>query len=532
MCRCSHLIAFMKLVLKCPFLFLIRVKNKFRHPSLSHQRTLLINFRFKSIFHICELQVHLESIRVLDKALKGHDCYEYLRSLLQEEKIESNLKFIMETRLRVFQSMNRVPILLSLLVVALGFRKAVPATVYELYDCVLGMRWGSPVLYAGLMQLAYSNHVDKRRQFTATHARDAFGPNFHVWTEFICQHSPLVKVIVLPIPSPEPKSNAPIRHSDGLYQFAHLSVQEFLFLKYLLHFRTPITSARFSELLADPWFDNTLRIASTFPDLVTLFLSNFVEEGLANDEVRAIFLLLKFLANRVSSPPQLGVAIRREDEEKGEETRISLDLRNLIPLENLGEFVTLLEAALANPDSGLVCLEIGSSSYRFEDWSDLILPSFVVLAHLMSSSTTTLRLLNCSLSGTLDPYLKQLDRFTELKLLEFRNPEGPIPYQGFKFEGPLPDFASYLPAIERVEFWNQWSLRQSLGHTTKNEDSRKHCEELKVAQPNSVVALFPPTDMAHKDSYDSESDDDTRSFASNFIARKAHMTWRNLWENP
>ena len=64
---------------------IVQAKNRFANPTCSGYRDLIFHLRISATatHHICELQIHLESIRSLEIEVGSHSVYEYLRSYFQ-----------------------------------------------------------------------------------------------------------------------------------------------------------------------------------------------------------------------------------------------------------------------------------------------------------------------------------------------------------------------------------------------------------------------------------------------------------------
>ena len=83
---CSEADALLKvleLIQKDPSIHIVKAKNRFRNPTLSGYRdfNLCIQIDTKHGFkHICEIQIHLDSLKNLAERLNSHKFYEYFRT--------------------------------------------------------------------------------------------------------------------------------------------------------------------------------------------------------------------------------------------------------------------------------------------------------------------------------------------------------------------------------------------------------------------------------------------------------------------
>lgn len=295
-CRiiCVDLAMLSRLVIalaKPPFwLQLCRVKNKFDPKELvaSHFRTILLNLKAMCCqcgtlrrsfldddahsssqccsdptrtWHMFEVQIHHKTILELDEKLHTHEHYEYLRSLTNV-KVSDQLNFLLEKQLSLFAAIAQTPVLLSLLIVVLDRADhKLPTSVYELYEFAIEaslQNWcnqrmqieeeGWVETIRNVVRLvAYKNHRKKRKEFTGK------GINPQLWRE-ICGTGENDCVVL---------SFIKVISQNYLYQFSHLSFQEFLYLEELQdRARRQLAVPQFSELLADPWYTNALNLTS------------------------------------------------------------------------------------------------------------------------------------------------------------------------------------------------------------------------------------------------------------------------------
>ena len=82
----KSLLAILKSIQEDDSIQIVKVKNRFRNPTLSGYRDFFLclkigveteDYQFQ---HICEIQLHLQKLKALDLKLEGHKYYEYFRS--------------------------------------------------------------------------------------------------------------------------------------------------------------------------------------------------------------------------------------------------------------------------------------------------------------------------------------------------------------------------------------------------------------------------------------------------------------------
>lgn len=169
---------------------------------------------------------------------------------------------MLEARMRVFEEICRVPVLLSVLACAFAVEvQHLPADIYELYEmgilATLQRQLGKDQVPAALEMLeaiAVANHLAKRRTFQVEDLEDALKGKPHLpplWSQLLEDGSiPLVKILTL-------------GHSTGEFQFSHLSFQEALFVRALKSGLRNSFWSRDSVLscnLNDPFYRNAFAI--------------------------------------------------------------------------------------------------------------------------------------------------------------------------------------------------------------------------------------------------------------------------------
>lgn len=175
---------------------------------------------------------------------------------------EPSFDAMLEARMRVFEEICRVPVLLSVLACAFAVEvQHLPADIYELYEmgmlATLQRQLGKDQVPVGLEMLeaiAVANHLAKRRTFQVEDLEDALKGTPHLpplWSRLLEDGSiPLVKILTL-------------GHSIGEFQFSHLSFQEALFVRALKSGLRNNFWSRDSVLscnLNDPFYRNAFAI--------------------------------------------------------------------------------------------------------------------------------------------------------------------------------------------------------------------------------------------------------------------------------
>jgi hypothetical protein len=180
----------------------------------------------------CEVQLHHVLILGHNEQTHAHAHYEFFRSNLKDygSSLKSSLDFMLETRIRVFEEVGRVPVLLSMLIVVLGAQQTagapislkLPANIYELYtmavDGVLKRQFTDvSVAQRMLRDLAVANQLARRRTFSLEQARSTLKGSkelIELWEKCVQTGViPLIKVLAL-------------GKETGEFQFKHLSIQE------------------------------------------------------------------------------------------------------------------------------------------------------------------------------------------------------------------------------------------------------------------------------------------------------------------
>eukprot|EP00439_Symbiodinium_sp_Y106_P027014 s1986_g3.t1 len=216
---------------------LARVKNKFssKDSDPSRFRNVLLNLELScgQISHFVELQVHHQLILGYNETSHAHDFYDYFRRELRNtygQDMEHNLNFMLEQRMQLFKEISEVPVLLTVMTMALLNSSQMPGNLLELYERGLrNMLLGSlkeeqagdaevAAIWEMMQKVAVENHFRQKRIFTQHDVDDALStsPELHRrWLTCVENGEvPFVKVL-----------------SDGEgaeFQFRHLSFQEAL----------------------------------------------------------------------------------------------------------------------------------------------------------------------------------------------------------------------------------------------------------------------------------------------------------------
>jgi hypothetical protein len=261
---CKTAAEMLKLVhaIECSGLLVARVKNKFDDLLMgpAHFRNILLNICLVDarggVVHVFELQIHHRDIYSEAERLHSHTHYEYFRSRILATTVEQKVDFVLERRMRVFSEITKVPVLLSLLIVLLKNNlDRMPETMHELYEIAIDIHLSNARLTnrAGVEKLltliAARNHSNSdgtnlkpRRLFDTSTIKSILSSNpelISVWRELSTRNEiPLVKTIQRDChdygDTVEELDDNMSSESAGLYQFAHLSIQEFLFAKHLV----------------------------------------------------------------------------------------------------------------------------------------------------------------------------------------------------------------------------------------------------------------------------------------------------------
>ena len=224
---------------------LVREKNKFRALDPTHFRNILNNVLVSQggVSTLAEIQLHHDIILTHNESSGAHEHYDYFRTKMAGSygtRLAKELDFILNTTIKVFEDVVKVPVKLSLLAVVLGDQAntsqlKLPRTVYELYqmaiDIVIRKRHdatGSPEssIRRMLRLIAYSNMRARRRVFTSADVAATlhYEPELMALWKMLSHDEkppPLVKVLTAPSEADE----------GGEWQFGHLSFQEFLYVE-------------------------------------------------------------------------------------------------------------------------------------------------------------------------------------------------------------------------------------------------------------------------------------------------------------
>jgi len=272
-----------------PWLVLVRAKNKFRELDSAHLRNILFNFHVlccakcgclanslldpcqcanpRPTSHLFEIQVHHQQILELSDELHDHVYYEFFRSKNQKA---DDLDFMINKQMQFFAEIRSSPVLLSLLILILGqgdFK--LPNSVYQLYEMAINVSITQFVeqrhhtlddeakkrLKRAVLRMAqkigHRNHMAQKRAFEHLPPTD---PDYGLWNEICATGVNGTSVL----------SFVKVIAQLELYQFTHLSFQEFLFWKEAIEKRQPLN---FHAMVQDVWNYNALRIGVSNPTL-------------------------------------------------------------------------------------------------------------------------------------------------------------------------------------------------------------------------------------------------------------------------
>ena len=222
-------------------LVLIEIKNKFKKCSPTHFRNamlkLLLHAKGTSMF--VELQVHHEDIKHTEADMDGHRLYEYFRSFYKGDEEQWNEQ--LNRQLTFFDEVCKVPVLLSLFVVAVGGEgekggggegslPTLPSDLFELYKlavlATIEKISDAPedLLRSMLRSVGSANQLAGRRIFSGADVNQALESNpkaKELWWSLIegNQAIPFVRTLAVP-------ANGAAQDQFE-FQFSHLSIQEY-----------------------------------------------------------------------------------------------------------------------------------------------------------------------------------------------------------------------------------------------------------------------------------------------------------------
>ena len=260
---------------------LLRLKNKFTVNDPTHFRNVLGNLRlhWDAKSSMVEVQVHHRAILAYNNRAHAHAHYDFFRSILRDDyeaALGSDLDFMLETRMIVFDRVCSVPVLLSMLCLTLShgeesFAKRsssanFPPSVSKLYETALRKRIARGSLKEGhdelsifelLQTVAVASHRGQRREFTSTHATECLaerGDLARLWHVLEGEEGgiPFIKTLA-----------GASGGKDGEYQFTHLSLQEYLMAHALVNddavFAATVECASVAEISVQKVVDSVLR---------------------------------------------------------------------------------------------------------------------------------------------------------------------------------------------------------------------------------------------------------------------------------
>eukprot|EP00435_Cladocopium_sp_Y103_P075303 s223_g56.t1 len=262
-------------------LTLARVKNKFSGKDIDPTRfrhvSLNLQLHSNENFHIVELQFHYKMIVEYNDASHAHDLYNFFRAELADQydqAMEASLNFMMESRMQLFKEISEVPVLLSVMTMALMHSNQMPSSLFELYDMglrnILESQLGrldknfQDQVWQLMQLVALHNQLNQKRIFSQKDVETALAKKpefFPIWAKFVEQGDvPFVKILA--------------DGEDAEYQFRHLSFQEALAAQVLAADSDPIgieAAERFKQIggsLVDflnmPFYRNMLQIGAGF----------------------------------------------------------------------------------------------------------------------------------------------------------------------------------------------------------------------------------------------------------------------------
>ena len=196
---------------------------------------LLLHAKGTSMF--VELQVHHEDIKHTEADMDGHRLYEYFRSFYKGDEEQWNEQ--LNRQLTFFDEVCKVPVLLSLFVVAVGGSgekgggevspPTLPSDLFELYKlAVLATikKIDAPedLLRSMLRSVGSANQLAGRRIFSGADVNQALESNpkaKELWWSLIegNQAIPFVRTLAVP-------ANGAAQDQFE-FQFSHLSIQEY-----------------------------------------------------------------------------------------------------------------------------------------------------------------------------------------------------------------------------------------------------------------------------------------------------------------
>jgi len=226
----------------------LRNKHKFRDLDPMHFRNILNNLRMsvgeRSVF--IELQLHHHKVYQHNNDSHAHAHYEYFRSMLPAT-YEADLDSMLESTFSFLDEVNRVPVLLSMLVLIFDQRdcKHLPADRYQLYrlgmDAAISRAPAAKDSWETLRLVATASHIARKRTFDIATVENALGSQ-ESWRSL--EGLPLLKTLEV----------------DTLFQFKHISFQEALFAMAIAERHVADTEWNPMANLEEPFFENVFRI--------------------------------------------------------------------------------------------------------------------------------------------------------------------------------------------------------------------------------------------------------------------------------
>ena len=200
---------------------------------------LKLRLHAKGTYMFVELQVHHIDIKHTEADLDGHRLYEYFRSFYQGDEKEWDMQ--LNRQLTFFDEVCKVPVLLSLFVVAVGGSgeaagggetspPTLPSDLFELYKlavlATIKKTIDAPddLLRSMLRSVGSANQLAGRRIFSGADVNQALESNpkaKELWWSLIegNQAIPFVRTLAVP-------ANGAAQDQFE-FQFSHLSIQEY-----------------------------------------------------------------------------------------------------------------------------------------------------------------------------------------------------------------------------------------------------------------------------------------------------------------
>jgi hypothetical protein len=488
------------------------------------------------LIHIFELQIHHRGIYDADECLQSHKFYEFFRSRLPNSIVAQNIDFVLERRMQLFSEISKIPVLLSLLIVVIKDSQGrMPETLYELYDFAIDSILSNAKLRnrAGverfLTLVAFENHNNKegevlkpRRLFETGTVKAvlSLAPELgSLWKDLSKKDEiPLVKTIQrdcqeLVVGGGDEwvedgeVAPAPDGKIVGLYQFSHLSIQEFFFVRRLVAVHPAgFPSFVCQQFLNNELLQNALVIAASKVEFCRAFVES-ARGATLSCTWRELPRLCRVLIGTPNETASVALEISpfSSQSAKYELTANDIDMLAAV-LERRPDVLCGLEfcdfhfggkhaeslnrlhrAVLSRIEEGKLKIFCGIDFSTFSPLSESIIWDFSrslnsnpmsvsLLAVRLPEDTEVLSLVGF-FQGTAEEVIRPLSRLRKLKKLSLRSCRvllsetvrgvEDIHPSCFCMTGPLLDFSSFLPSLEIVDLCNQMNLMLLFGSVEK-----------------------------------------------------------------